>query len=163
MKKCGLLLAFVATVGLAAPPATDAGPPAATPDAGKAADAGAGAPKSADAGVPFVLGGDAKKGEAKYKQLCFSCHGAKGKGDGAAATAAKLDPKPTNFTDPKNAERLTPEWVYQVIRDGGPSHGKSPLMVSWGGTLEDEDVRNLAAWVLSLKGPAKAPKKPKSP
>lgn len=148
MKLYALLLALaVATVALAAPPSVDAGSP----------------PSTADAGAPFVLGGNAKRGEAKYRQLCITCHGAKGKGDGAAATATAIDPKPTNFTDPKNAERLTPEWVYQVIRDGGPTHGKSPLMVSWGGTLDDQSVRDLAAWVLSLKPSVKSQQKPKAP
>ena len=36
------------------------------------------------------------KGEKTYKQLCFICHGNKGKGDGAAGAA--LNPAPTNFT-----------------------------------------------------------------
>ena len=76
--------------------------------------------------------------------------------DAVAAAAAKLDPRPTNFTDPRNAARLTPEWIYQVIRDGGPTHGKSPLMVSWGGTLTDADVRDLASHVLRLKTATKS-------
>lgn len=142
---------LVLSVTLLATPLALAGPDGGAPPP---VDAG-----TADAGVPFVLGGDAQKGAAKYKTLCLSCHGPKGRGDGTAAKAARLDPKPTNFTDPKNAERLTAEWVYLMIRDGGPTHGKSPLMVSWGGTLSDQDVRNLAAWILTFK----AAPKPKTP
>lgn len=117
----------------------------------------------------FVLKGDAGRGKGHYTTLCTQCHGERGRGDGPAATAAKLDPQPTNFTDPKNAERLTPEWVYQVVRDGGPSHQKSPLMVSWSGTLKDQEIRNVAAYVLklkkagALKQPTQAPKPPPAP
>lgn len=149
-------LALVVTVrAFAAPPAADAGAQPAPPAPAAAADAGAAPVPTADGGAPFVLNGNPKKGQKKYQQLCFSCHGPKGKGDGAAAVAGKLDPRPTNFTDAKNAERLTPEWVYQVIRDGGPTHGKSPLMVSWGGTLADADVRDLASYVLRFKAAPK--------
>lgn len=107
---------------------------------------------------PFVLGGDAKKGEDLYKMLCIQCHGEKGRGDGPAATAASLNPKPTNFADPANASRLTDEWVFRVIKDGGPKHGKSALMVSWSGSLDDQQLRHVAAFVLRFKR-APPPKK----
>lgn len=144
MKTRLLVVPFVVAVHALATPPVDGGPPPAP----------IGAP--ADGGAPFVLDGDAAKGQRKFEQLCVSCHGAKGRGDGKAAAAAKLDPRPTNFTDPRNAARLTPEWIYQVIRDGGPTHGKSPLMVSWGGTLTDADVRDLASHVLRLKTATKS-------
>ncbi len=41
--------------------------------------------------------GDAAKGKAAFDQLCASCHGAAGKGDGPAAAA--LTPKARNLTD----------------------------------------------------------------
>jgi cytochrome c553 len=97
----------------------------------------------------FELKGDAAKGEAHYKSFCISCHGEKGQGDGLAA--ASLTPKPTNFADAANAERLTDEWVYKIIKDGGATHGKSELMVSWTGTLTDDDMRNVGAYVLKFK------------
>ncbi|MBL8920807.1 MAG: cytochrome c [Myxococcaceae bacterium] len=154
MKTRLVSFALVLTAPAFAAPPADAGAQLAPP----ATDAGAAPAAPVDAGVPFVLNGDPKKGKKKFDQLCASCHGPKGKGDGTAAVAAKLDPRPTNFTDAKNADRLTPEWVYQVIRDGGPTHGKSPLMVSWGGTLTDPDVRDLASHVLRFK-PAPKPKR----
>lgn len=117
------------------------------------------APLVALAAEPFVLNGDAAKGKDPFTLLCISCHGEKGKGDGVAAKAVLLDPKPTSFADPANAARLTEEWVYQVIKDGGPSHGKSALMVSWSGSLTDQQIRDVAAYVLTFKPAAKAPKK----
>ena len=101
----------------------------------------------------FELKGDAAKGAEKYKMLCVSCHGEKGDGNGPAGAA--LTPKPTNFTDPANADRLTDEYTYKVIKDGGAANGKSPLMVAWGAAMKDDELRNVAAYVQSLK-PAKA-------
>lgn len=56
------------------------------------------APASADK-IVNPLKGDANaavNGQKLYKVLCVICHGAKGKGDGAAG--AGLTPKPTNLT-----------------------------------------------------------------
>jgi cytochrome c553 len=102
----------------------------------------------------FELKGDASKGEANYKTLCVACHGEKGDGNGPAGAA--LNPKPTNFTDSANAERLTDEWVYKMVKDGGAANGKSPLMVAWASALNDQQIRDVSAFVLKFK-PAKAP------
>jgi cytochrome c553 len=110
------------------------------------------------AGDKFELKGDAAKGEATFKTMCVACHGEKGDGNGPAGAA--LNPKPTNFTDAANADRLTDEYVYKVIKEGGAAVGKSPLMVAWASSLKDDQLRDVAAYVLKFK-PAKAadPKK----
>lgn len=124
-------------------------------------------PAFADA--PFELKGDAAKGEAHYKTLCISCHGEKGDGNGPAAAA--MNPKPGNFSDPANAQRITAEWAYKMVKNGGAANGKSPLMVSWAGALNDQQIRDVTAYVLKFKAtgkadaakpaPAAAPKKKK--
>ena len=48
--------------------------------------------------------GDPKAGKAKYDANCVGCHGATGKGDGAAAAA--LNPKPQDHTDGKAMNAL---------------------------------------------------------
>lgn len=101
----------------------------------------------------FELKGDAAKGEGTYKNMCASCHGDKGDGNGVAAAA--LTPKPTSFTDAANADRLTPEYVYNITKNGGASVGKSPMMVAWSGSLKDDQLRDVAAYVLKFK-PGKA-------
>jgi cytochrome c553 len=108
----------------------------------------------------FELKGDAAKGEAQYKTLCVSCHGEKGDGNGPAGAA--LNPKPTNFTDPANSDRLTDEWVYKMVKDGGAANGKSAMMVAWSGVLKDDQLRDVAAYVLKFK-PAKAAPAPAKP
>ncbi|MFO0594259.1 MAG: cytochrome c [Myxococcaceae bacterium] len=107
---------------------------------------------SAWAGDKFELKGDAAKGATQYATFCVSCHGEKGDGNGPAGSA--LTPKPTAFVDPANAARLTDEYVYKVIRDGGAANGRSPLMVSWSAAMKDDELRNVAAYVLKFK-PAK--------
>ncbi len=109
---------------------------------------------SALAGPKFELKGDAAKGEATYKTMCSSCHG--DKGDGAGPAGAALNPHPTNFTDPANAERLTDEYVYKVIKEGGAAVGKSALMIAWGAALKDDQLRDVAAYVQKFKPAAKA-------
>jgi mono/diheme cytochrome c family protein len=114
------------------------------------------AAKPADAKAAFKITGDAAKGAVKYKELCVSCHGEKGAGDGAAAAA--LNPKPANFTDAKRAAEVTDEYVYNMIKEGGAANGKSALMASWKGALNDAQLMDVAAFVRSLsKGGAAAP------
>ncbi len=92
--------------------------------------------------------GDAAAGKVKYQQLCASCHGAKGKGDGPAAGA--LNPKPRNHTDTKYMKTISDEYIAKITKLGGVAVGKSPLMPPWGGVLSDPDVQNVVAFIRSL-------------
>ena len=121
-------------------------------------------PAFADAA--FELKGDAAKGEPQFKNMCVACHGEKGDGNGPAGAA--LNPKPGNFTDPASVDRLTPEYVYKMIKLGGQANGKSAMMVAWSGALNDQQIRDVAAYVLKFKSakaaapaPAADPKKKK--
>lgn len=114
------------------------------------------------ADAPFELKGEAAKGEAQFKTFCVSCHGEKGDGNGPASAA--LTPKPTNFTDAVNAERLTDEWIYKMVKNGGQANGKSPMMIAWAGAMTDPQIRDVSAYVAKFK-PAKvvAPVAPVKP
>src|SRR5262245_37266882 len=76
---------------------------------------------------------DAEQGKKLYGQFCASCHGQSGKGDGAAAAA--LNPKPRDHTDKEYMSKLSDEDIFKVIKNGGASVGKSPLMPPWGASL----------------------------
>src|SRR5262249_11221986 len=83
--------------------------------------------------------------EAKqlYEQTCATCHGANGKGDGP--TGQMLQPKPADFTivlKDKDAAYLS-----KVIKEGGPSVGKSPLMPSFQEILNDKQIQDLIQYV----------------
>lgn len=88
---------------------------------------------------------DPKAGKAKYDQLCVGCHGASGKGDGAAA--ASLNPKPRDHTNCKEMAKESDANLFKVIKEGGQSIGRSPLMPPWGASLKDADIHNLVAYI----------------
>jgi mono/diheme cytochrome c family protein len=48
---------------------------------------------------------------------------------------------------------LSNEHLFKVIKEGGPAVGKSPLMAPWGGTLSDEQIWDVVAFVRSLAQP----------
>jgi len=107
--------------------------------------------------LPFALhaAGDPKAGEAKYKQLCETCHGPQGKGDGPAGAA--LNPKPRDLSDPQWQKKVTDDYIKKVIKEGGQAVGLSPLMPPWGAQLNDKDLNDLVAFIRSLG--KSAPKK----
>ena len=100
---------------------------------------------------PAAEGDPVARGNESYQLYCASCHGAGGAGDGPVA--AGLDPKPAKHNDGGYMNALTDEYLTQVIRDGGAAVGKSPLMAPWGGTLSDEQVADVVAFIRSLADP----------
>jgi cytochrome c553 len=68
----------------------------------------------------------ADQAKIKFDTLCASCHGASGKGDGAAAAA--LNPKPRDYTDAAWHASVTDEELAKVIVEGGAAVGKSATM-----------------------------------
>lgn len=87
--------------------------------------------------------GDAAKGKAVYAQNCAMCHGATGKGDGAAAAA--LNPKPNNFTKGVFKYGSKDADLAKTIKNG-----KGP-MPPWGAILKPADVDNVIAYIRTLK------------
>ena len=92
--------------------------------------------------------GDVAKGKAKYAEVCAACHGATGKGDGPAA--ATLPTKPRDHTDAAYMGKLKDQEIFDFIKRGGQALGKSPLMPPWGGTLTDQQIQDLVAYIRSL-------------
>ena len=92
--------------------------------------------------------GDPAKGQEVFTTFCVVCHGETGQGDGP--TAASLDPKPRNFTDPEIMHSLEDSHLLEVIANGGASVGKSPLMPAWKGPLNKTQIADVAAFVRTL-------------
>jgi len=95
--------------------------------------------------------GDAQKGKVIYDTYCVACHGPQGKGDGPAA--ASLTKKPANHSDGNYMNPLPNEELFKVVKEGGASIGKSNLMPAWGATLQDDQVKDVLAYVRSLANP----------
>ena len=86
------------------------------------------------------------RGKALYAQLCASCHGPTGAGDGPAGVG--LDPPPIDFTDRARADERSVFALYQVIDQG--LEGTS--MVSYA-SLPVEERWALATYVGAMAYP----------
>lgn len=84
-----------------------------------------------------------EEGQRIFKLNCVSCHGAGGKGDGAAA--AKLDPKPADLTS-TTTQVKDDAALLEVIKFGRPG----TAMPSWMSELDERDMRNVLAYLRSL-------------
>jgi mono/diheme cytochrome c family protein len=91
---------------------------------------------------------DPEEGKKLYMQFCASCHGQSGKGDGPAAAA--LNPKPRDHTDRQYMSSLSDDQLFKVIKEGGASVGKSPIMPPWGPSLKDDQIKDVIAYVRTL-------------
>jgi mono/diheme cytochrome c family protein len=129
----------------AAEPAAEPALAAPAPSAEPAAAASGSAPAFA------CIAGDVENGRAKYAQLCASCHGATGAGDGVAS--AGLNPKPARHNDGNYMNPLSNEHLSKVISEGGVAAGKSPMMAPWGAVLGPQGVQDVVAFVRTLADP----------
>ena len=98
--------------------------------------------------VQPVSAADVQAGEAKFQQLCATCHGPAGQGDGPAA--AGLNPQPRDLSDPEWQESVDDEFIRKVTAEGGAAVGLAPTMTAFGHALSDEDLDNVVAYIRSL-------------
>ncbi len=89
--------------------------------------------------------GDPAKGKEKFTQICSTCHGPQGHGEGPAGAA--LNPKPRNLSDPKYMSTLADDHIFKTVNEGGASVGKSSAMPAWGSVLSKDDIWNVIAYV----------------
>lgn len=101
------------------------------------------APKSADSNInPFKDDIEATKiGKKLYRQMCVTCHGVKGKGDGIAGVA--LTPKPANFTSEELQSQTDGAFFWKI------TEGKSPMAAY--NMLNDKQRWQLVNYIRTLK------------
>jgi len=102
--------------------------------------------------VPAATEAQLASGKKTYAKLCVSCHGASGKGDGAAA--AGLKQKPADFTDAEHSKFYSDQGRMHIIKKGVAG---TP-MPAWQGILNDEEIVAVHAYVRSLRSTAKKEK-----
>ena len=96
------------------------------------------------AGKTNPLGPDAASAGAKvFSANCVPCHGPQGHGDGPAAQA--LDPKPKNLAELQKI--VGDDYLFWRIATGRPG----TAMVAWQGTLTDEQIWQVVAFLHTLK------------
>jgi mono/diheme cytochrome c family protein len=52
---------------------------------------------------------------------------------------------------------LTDKYLFDIIKGGGASLGKSPLMPPWASQLNDQDIWNVVAYIRTLAVPPYKP------
>ncbi len=82
-----------------------------------------------------------------YADNCASCHGPQGKGDGPAAAA--LTPPPGSFA--QSIAGKSDDWIFKGIKEGGPGVGKALSMPPYAGTLSDDQIKAMVAYVKQLQ------------
>lgn len=98
---------------------------------------------------------DADAGKITFEQLCWTCHGMTGKGDGPAGAA--LTPPPRDFSigdfaydADGNGTAGEDADLALVISKGAAAFGGNPSMAPWG-HLSPDDIANVVAYVRALK------------
>ncbi len=99
--------------------------------------------------VSSPLSYDARLGREVWRHYCQSCHGETGAGDGF--NAFNLDPRPRDLADPAFQKKKGDADLADAIRRGGAGVGLSALMPPWGKTLGDRQVREVVAYVRTLR------------
>jgi mono/diheme cytochrome c family protein len=125
--------------------------PAAAPNSPPAAPSTASAQSAAPVETAATSTPNAERGRIHYLTFCASCHGASGGGDGPLSET--LDPKPARHNDGDYMNPLSDEHLFNVIKLGGASVGKSPLMAPWGGALTDPQIHDVVAFLRTLSAP----------
>ncbi len=116
--------------------------------------------------IAAEIKGDYAMGKDVYEEICFSCHGEKG--DGKGPSYRNTMPYPQVFANSNYMKRLTPQYIFDVVKygklaviKGEKQTGKYEVlpMPGFEDSLEDEEIRGLMAYEKSLlTGQWKAPK-----
>lgn len=95
-----------------------------------------------------AAGVDLKAAASNYSSSCASCHGQSGKGDGSAG--ATLATRPADYTDCAAMSKVTDDYLFNIIKNGGKSVGKSRDMADFGEAYDDDEIHGLVAYVRSF-------------
>ena len=88
--------------------------------------------------------GNTRRGRIIYKNGCVACHGKNGRGDGILAQLIQI--KMVDFSQPDGMRKLRKDRnLLKAIREG-----KGDFMPSWVGTLSDDEIIDVAAYIRLL-------------
>lgn len=87
--------------------------------------------------------GDTRRGRVIFKITCASCHGQFGTGRGPLADLMNIPM--IDFTISKDMEKMSDEKLIDITRDG-----KGEYMPSWKGTLNDDEITDVVAYIRML-------------
>lgn len=98
---------------------------------------------AASAGEPLLPGGIGR-GRVVFEARCVLCHGVEADGNGQMARL--LDPHPANL----QRSVLDDAARNAIVRHGGASVGRSAAMPRWEAELEEQQLRDVIAYVASV-------------
>jgi cytochrome c oxidase cbb3-type subunit 3 len=87
--------------------------------------------------------GNTRRGREIFQSSCSACHGPRGKGNGVLARL--LNVKMVDFTEQPLDQWIKDEEILKVVRDG-----RGEFMPAWKGTLSEDEITDVAAYVRSL-------------
>jgi mono/diheme cytochrome c family protein len=94
-------------------------------------------------------------GRELFDQLCASCHGVDGSGDGAVSSDVLLRPRDFSlnafkFDTDADWQKGTDADLANVVKNGTAAYGGSSQMPAWG-TLSEDDIATLVAHIRALQ------------
>ena len=88
------------------------------------------------------------RGGRVFEHYCVICHGREGQGNGFNSTHLEVPPR--DFTSSQFWQQATDERLLLAVSNGGLAVGKSVLMPAWGRTLNDQQLRDVVAFLHTL-------------
>lgn len=87
--------------------------------------------------------GNPRRGRLIFLNSCVACHGKSGKGNGILAKLMGIKMK--DYTKPDSVSSFSDGVLMNIIR-----YGSNEYMIAWEGTLGEDEIRDVAAYVRSL-------------
>lgn len=87
--------------------------------------------------------GNTRRGRIIYKNACIACHGKNGKGDGLLARLIQIEM--VDFSQSQSMQSLSDGKLIRTIKKG-----RGGFMPSWEGTLNDDEIVDVATYVRLL-------------
>jgi cytochrome c oxidase cbb3-type subunit 3 len=87
--------------------------------------------------------GITRRGRIIYKNACIACHGKSGRGDGLLAQLIQIEM--VDFSHSQSMQSLSDGKLVKIIKEG-----RGDFMPSWVGTLNDDEIVDVAAYVRLL-------------
>jgi cytochrome c553 len=96
--------------------------------------------------VATAVSGVGEDTKALWDKECSKCHGADGKGQTTMGKKLKVK----DYTDAKVQAAMTDEEMLKITKDG-KKEGDKTLMKGFAGTLSDDQIKELVAYIRKFK------------
>lgn len=80
-----------------------------------------------------------------YDTYCVQCHGINRNGRGINSRDMSVQPR--DHSDAKGMGDIPDEEIFRVIKEGGLAVNKSVLMPAWGNVMNDDEIKELVAYL----------------